>query len=153
MTGKGSEDVGAGIFFREVRPYVNHRTTAITAETAMHNERSAREVLDDHLELARQWEFETDLARNFSEDIVLLTGYGIFRGIAGVREKVRLLQEHLPGGRWTYRTIMAEGELGFLEWSAEADNGARVLDGADSYLIQQGRIRAMTIHYTVIPPG
>lgn len=115
--------------------------------------RSAREVLDDHLALADAWDFETDLARNFSEDIVLLTGYGIFRGIEGVRAKVRLLEEHLPGGRWTYRTVMAEGEMGFLEWAAEAENGARVEDGADSYLIRGGRIRAMTIHYTVLPPG
>jgi hypothetical protein len=116
-------------------------------------QRSTREVLDDHLKLAMEWEFETDLERNFSEDIVLLTGYGIFRGIEGVRQKVRLLNEHLPGGRWTYINIMAEGELGFLEWTAEADNGARVLDGADSYLIQGGKIRAMTIHYTVFAPG
>jgi hypothetical protein len=114
--------------------------------------RSAREVLDDHLRLAEAWDFETDLGRNFSEDIVLLTGYGIFRGIPGVREKVRLLAEHLPGGRWTYLNVMAEGEMGFLEWTAEAENGARVMDGADSYLIREGRIRAMTIHYTVIPP-
>lgn len=119
----------------------------------MNTERSAREVLEDHLRLADAWDFETDLARNFSEDIVLLTGYGVFRGVEGVREKARLLSEHLPGGRWTYRTILAEGQLGFLEWTAEAENGARVEDGADSYLIQGGRIRAMTIHYTVLPPG
>jgi hypothetical protein len=119
----------------------------------MSTQRSAREVLDDHLRLAAEWNFKTDLARNFSEDVVLLTGYGVFRGIEGVREKVRLLAEQLPGGRWTYRTVMAEGELGFLEWSAEADNGARVEDGADSYLIRDGRIHAMTIHYTVLPPN
>ncbi|HVL75612.1 MAG TPA: nuclear transport factor 2 family protein, partial [Noviherbaspirillum sp.] len=77
---------------------------------------------------------------------------GTFRGLEGVREKVRLLAEQLPRGRWTYRTVLADGEMGFLEWSAEAENGARVEDGADSYLIQNGRIRAMTIHYTVLPP-
>jgi hypothetical protein len=48
---------------------------------------------------------------------------------------------------------MAEGEMGFLEWTGEAGNGARVEDGADSYLIRDGRIRAMTIHYTVLPPS
>lgn len=116
------------------------------------SDRTAREVLDDHLRLAAEWDFETDLRRNFAEDIVLLTGYGVYRGLEGVREKVRLLDRQLPGGRWTYRTILAEGELGFLEWTAEADNGARVEDGADSYLIREGRIRAMTIHYTVLPP-
>lgn len=114
--------------------------------------RTAREVLDDHLSLAMSWEFEKDLERNFATDIVLLTGYGIYRGIEGVREKIQLLNEQLPRGRWTYTNIMAEGEMGFLEWTAVADNGARVEDGADSYLIRHGRIHAMTIHYTVISP-
>jgi hypothetical protein len=119
----------------------------------MNAHRSPREVLEYHLRLAAAGEIETDLARNFSEDVVLLTGCGVFRGIQGVRDKAQLLAKQLPGGRWTYRTILVEEELGFLEWSGEAESGARVEDGADSYLIRDGRIRAMTIHYTVQPPG
>lgn len=114
--------------------------------------RTSRQVLEDHLHRARTWEFEEDLKRNFTEDIVLMTSYGIFRGIEGLREKVQLLADQMPGGVWTYHNIMVEGELGFLEWSGVADNGARVEDGADSYLIQDDKIRAMTIHYTVLPP-
>ena len=114
--------------------------------------RSTREVLEDHLALAADHDLETDLSRNFADDVVLLTGYGVFRGIEGVNEKARLLEEQLPGGHWSYRTVMAEGEMGFLEWTAEADNGARVEDGADSFLIRDGRIRAITIHYTVRSP-
>lgn len=120
----------------------------------MPSPRTTRQVVDDHLALAAdpRWDLEEDLRRNFSEDVVLLTGYGLYRGYEGVREKARLLGEQLPGGRWTYVNVMADGELGFLEWTAEADNGARVRDGADSYLVQDGRIRAMTIHYTVEAP-
>lgn len=114
--------------------------------------RTAKEVLDDHLELARTWDFETDLERNFDDDIVLMTSYGIFRGIEGLRAKVQLLADQMPGGRWTYHTVMVQRKLGFLEWSGVADNGARVEDGADSYLIEDGRIKAMTIHYSVIEP-
>lgn len=114
--------------------------------------RSAREVLEDHLELARTWDFETDLERNFTEEIVLMTSYGIYRGIDGLKAKVDLLAEQMPGGVWTYHNIMVEGKLGFLEWSGVAENGARVEDGADSYLIEDGKIRAMTIHYQVLPP-
>ncbi len=124
-------------------------------------QRSTREVLDDHLRLAQASgssssdasNLELDIQRNFSPDIVLLTGYGLFRGLEGLRAKAKLLSEQLPGGRWTYRTVMAEGELGFLEWSGVGENGARVEDGADSYLVRGGRIIAMTIHYTVIPPN
>lgn len=118
----------------------------------MTNPRSTREVLDDHLALAAKHDLETDLTRNFAPDVVLLTGYGTFRGLDGVREKAALLAEQLPGGRWSYDTVMAEGEMGFLEWSGEGENGARIEDGADSFLIRDGRIRAMTIHYTVVPP-
>lgn len=117
-------------------------------------QRTTREVVEDHLNLAASetWELETDIRRNFAPDIYLLTGYGIYHGYHGIREKARLLAEQLPGGRWTYVNVMAEGELGFLEWTAEAENGARVEDGADSYLVRDGRIQAMTIHYTVLPP-
>ncbi len=115
-------------------------------------DRTAREVLDDHLRLAETWAFEIDLQRNFAEDIVLMTTYGTFRGHEGVRQKVALLAEHLPGGRWTYERIECENGLGFLEWTAEAEDGARVEDGADSYRIEDGKIRAMTIHYTVRGP-
>ena len=113
--------------------------------------RPAREVLDDHLRLAKRWDFETDLQRNFADDIVILSGYGIYRGTGQLRQKAALLAEQMPGGRWTYHTVMVQGRMGFLEWSGTADNGARVEDGADSYLIEEGKIRAMTIHYTVLP--
>jgi hypothetical protein len=36
----------------------------------------------------------------------------------------------------------------FLEWAYEDEN-VRVRDGADSYLIGNGKIVAQTIHYTV----
>ena len=54
------------------------------------------------------------------------------------------------------------GPCGSLGWEGKAlvglsvgrnENGARVEDGADSYLIRDSKIRVMTIHYTVIEPG
>jgi hypothetical protein len=38
--------------------------------------------------------------------------------------------------------------MAFLEWAYE-DDKVRVRDGADSYLIENGKIVAQTIHYTV----
>ncbi len=43
--------------------------------------RSTREVLDDHLALARQADLETDIKRNFADDCVLLTSFGAFYGV------------------------------------------------------------------------
>jgi len=110
--------------------------------------RSAREVLDDHLRLADEGAVEEDLARNVAADCVLLTGRGVFTGHDGIRELARRLYEEIPSGRWTYLSTQVEGRMAFLEWVVDA-GPYRIPDGADSYLIEDGLIRAQTIHYTV----
>ena len=110
--------------------------------------RSAEEVLQDHLRESRSGSVEEDLKRNYAEDVVLLTGRGLYRGHDGVRELNRMLAEELPNARFEYQTQLVHGEMGFLEWAAEAD-GARVEDGADSYFIRSGRVVVQTVHYKV----
>lgn len=110
--------------------------------------RTAVEVLDDHLRESQVGSIEDDLARNYAPDLVVLSGRGIHRGHDGLRQLAELLRQELPNATFEYGTRLVEGEMGFLEWTARAD-GARVEDGADSYLIRHGRIVAQTIHYTV----
>jgi SnoaL-like domain len=92
---------------------------------------------------------EEDLRRDTSEDIVILINRGTFRGHERVRQLAQMLREELPEHRsfeYTYRAV--EGRMAFLEWAYEDEN-VRVRDGADSYLIENGKIVAQTIHYTV----
>lgn len=119
--------------------------------------RSSREVLDDHLRIATRWgsdsdvrrSLEEDLRRNFSADCVVLINRGTFRGHHGIRQLARMLAEELPEHRaFEYGYRAAEGRMAFLEWTYE-DARATVSDGVDSYLIENGRIVAQTIHYTV----
>ena len=110
--------------------------------------RSAQEVLDDHLAESQTGTIEADLAPNYAHDLVVLTGRGVYRGHDGLRQLAQLLREELGEATFDYRTRLVEGELGFLEWSAHGTR-AQVDDGADSYLIREGRIVAQTIHYTV----
>ncbi len=58
--------------------------------------------------------------------------------------------QELPQATFQYRTRLVDGEMAFLEWTAQAE-GTEVKDGADSFLIRDGRILAQTIHYTVCP--
>jgi hypothetical protein len=122
------------------------------------SKRSAREVLDDHLGIANRWgpnqDLEEivaeDLRRNVSEDIVILMNRGTFHGYDGVMELAEMLGEELPERRaFEYTYVAAEGKMAFLEWSYEDDH-VTVSDGADSYLIEDGKIVAQTIHYTVV---
>ncbi|WP_350277406.1 nuclear transport factor 2 family protein [Kribbella sp. HUAS MG21] len=122
------------------------------------NGRSAREVLDDHLNIANDWvggTFEEilaeDLRRNVAEDIVILINRGTFRGHEGVRELAFMLADELPEhAAFEYTYVAAEGNIGFLEWTYQ-DSKVQVRDGADSYVIEGGKIVAQTIHYTVEP--
>jgi hypothetical protein len=111
-------------------------------------DRSPAEVLDDHLRERKEGSVEQDLSRNYADDLVVLTGDGVFRGHDGLRQLAERLRQELPDAIFEYRTRLVEGEVGFLEWSARSAS-ACVVDGADSYVIRGGRIVAQTIHYTV----
>jgi len=118
--------------------------------------RSAREVLEDHLNLANDWVdtpldqiLDEDLRRNVSEDIAVLINRGTFQGYDGVRQLAQMLSEELPEhGAFEYTYVAAEGKMALLECTYE-DSTVRVRDGVDSYLIEDGKIVAQTIHYTL----
>lgn len=114
----------------------------------MTSTRSAREVFEDHLRLAGSGDVEGDIAANYSDDVVLLTGIGELRGHDGVRKSRSVLGEDLPGGRFEYLTTLVSGDYAFLEWRGDADR-VQVEDGADSFVIRDGRIVMQSIHYTL----
>jgi hypothetical protein len=87
--------------------------------------RTAQEVLDDHLNLAENWGGKVGFERGLEEDLR-----------RNSTEDIVII----------YRAV--EGRMAFLEWAYEDDN-VRVRDGADSYLIENGKIVAQTIYYTV----
>jgi predicted RNA-binding protein with PIN domain len=112
--------------------------------------RGAREVVEDHLELAKAGEVERDLERNYDPDVRIFIADGVHRGHDGARELAERLERELPSERFTYTTVLVEGDVGFLEWTGESES-AEVRDGADSFVVRDGRIVAQTIHYTVVP--
>jgi pimeloyl-ACP methyl ester carboxylesterase len=112
--------------------------------------RSAQEVFEDHLRQGESGSIEADLKRNYAEDVLLLCTRGVFRGHDGLRQMQKLLSEEAPGARFSYRTKLLEGEVGFLEWTGESDDVV-IRDGADSYVIRDGKIVAQTVHYSVEP--
>ena len=80
---------------------------------------------------------------------MILINRGTFHGHEGVRQLAHMLGGDMPEHRsfqYIYRAV--EGRMAFLEWAYE-DDKVRVKDGADSYLIENGKIVAQTIHYTV----
>lgn len=60
-----------------------------------------------------------------------------------------MLSEELPEHEaFEYTYVSAEGKVGLLEWTYQ-DSTMQVRDGVDSYVIEEGKIVAQTIHYTL----
>jgi len=74
--------------------------------------RSAVEVLDDHLRESQTGPIENDLSRKYALDLLVLTGRDIYRGHDGLRQLARMLREELPNAKLQYLTRLAEDELG-----------------------------------------
>lgn len=111
--------------------------------------RSTQEVFDDHLNLRMRGETEQDIARNYADDVVVLSGSGITYGLEGIRTTATILEKYMPGGSWEYPVRLVEGDYAFLQWTGRTAEGRVVCDGADSFLIRDGRIVFQSIYFTV----
>jgi hypothetical protein len=112
------------------------------------SQRSAADVLQDHLRLREAAELEEDLRRNYATDVVLLSARGVLRGHEGVRTSAAFLYEAGAGHEYRYHLTIVGDRMAMLEWSASGHD-MRIVDGVDSYLIEGGTIKAQTIHYRV----
>lgn len=111
--------------------------------------RSVTEVIYDHLSKRLTGDLEGDIETNFAEDVLLLSGFGTFRGHGGIVQSSALLEEAMAGGAFTYSRAVIEGEYGFLEWTG--DNSSTVVtNGADSFHVVDGKIVFQSVHYTVL---
>lgn len=112
--------------------------------------RSPHEVFEDHLQLrlGTHDRLEEDLARNFAEDITVITNYGIFHGKDGVRRCAAILKEQLPCAEYQYLQTTVEGNCAYLVWSGRCDS-FYVEGGTDTFVIEDGLIKYQTIYYVV----
>lgn len=112
----------------------------------MANQRTTSEVFEDHLRLRQSGDLEEDLRRNFAEDVVLLAGNSNGRGHAAIRASFRRLREQMPGGRFQYLARQVCGPYALLVWRGRSSR-FDVFEGADTFVIESGKIRLHTIHY------
>lgn len=87
-----------------------------------------------------------DLDRNYAEDVILLCELGALHGREAVRRSARKLALQLPEAEFEFSAREVCGEHAFLVWRARSER-FEVRDGADSFVIRDGRIVAQTIFY------
>jgi hypothetical protein len=109
--------------------------------------RSGAAVLDDHLRCRDDNDIEADLRRNYAPEVVLMTSAGSFAGHDGVRALHERLRRTVPH-EYEIVTKLARERFAYISWRAR-EPGKSVEDGADSFVIEGGRIVFQSIHYSV----
>jgi hypothetical protein len=112
--------------------------------------RTTEEVFLDHLELRKAGRLEEDIARNYAEDVIIVSNFGTFFGHAGVRQSGALLRMLLPTYHYKFDSLLIHKNVAFEEWEAQA-NHVSVQDGIDAFVIKHGKIRVQTIYYLEEP--
>lgn len=110
--------------------------------------RSTKEVFESHLMFTLDWDIDTDIETNYSSDCFLLTSYGAFLGRMGIKKAYSFLESQIPDADFLYCSKSFHNNVAFLEWQAESDD-TYVDNGANTYVVDNGKIVAQTIHYTV----
>lgn len=111
--------------------------------------RSTTEVLHDHLVKRLEGRVDDDVETNYSDEVVVLGGSGDYRGRSGVRASAAELARLLPDVSFEYEQTVLAARYAYLEWAAwRADRLAAL--GADSFVIEQGRIVMQTVHFRVL---
>jgi len=119
-----------------------------SGQDAVLAERGTQAVLDDHLRLRMAHDVESDIARNYAPEVVMLTSVGKREGHEAVRDYAKILKEHVPPD---YEVVVkhVSGRFAFIEWRAR-EPGRSVEDGADSFVVENGKIVFQSIHYTLM---
>jgi ketosteroid isomerase-like protein len=110
--------------------------------------RTPQEVFQHHAEVLIGGDLE-GIVSDYSDDAVMITPAGVKRGKEGVRETFVKLLADVPEADWDVPTQIFEGDLLFIEWSADSAR-TRVEDGIDTFVFRDGLIRAQTIRYTAV---
>lgn len=109
--------------------------------------RTPEEVFQHHAQALGAGDLD-EIVADYSDDAVFITPGGVRRGKDGVREGFIQLLADVPNAAWQVPTQIYEGDVLFIEWSAEAEK-TRVEDGIDTFIFRDGQIRAQTVRYSL----
>lgn len=113
--------------------------------------RTPQEVLAHHGQALGAADLD-EIVADFADDAVVITPAGAKRGKEGVRQAFTELLGDLPDAAWSVKGQINADDVVLLRWTADAA-GSRADDGVDTFVFQDGMIRAQTVSYTVQRKG
>ncbi|HEX6856943.1 MAG TPA: nuclear transport factor 2 family protein [Streptosporangiaceae bacterium] len=109
--------------------------------------RTPQEVFQHHAEALGAGDLD-EIVADYADDAVFISPAGTLRGKDGIREAFTRLLADVPNAAWALPTQIYEGDVLFLEWSAESA-ATKVEDGIDTFVFADGLIRTQTVRYTL----
>ena len=113
--------------------------------------RTPQEVFQHHVETLGGGDLD-GIVEDYSDDAVFITPARVYRGKDGIREAFAKLLADVPDAAWTLPTVVYEGDVLFLEWTATSA-ATKVEDGIDTFVFRDGQIVVQTVRYTVQRAG
>jgi ketosteroid isomerase-like protein len=108
--------------------------------------RTPQEIFQHHGEALAAGDLDEILA-DYTEDSVLIAPSGVSRGPHQIRQVYVEFFAELPDAELDVPRLIFEGDVLYLEWTAEASTG-RVTDGTDTFVFSDDAIRVHTLRYT-----
>jgi ketosteroid isomerase-like protein len=109
--------------------------------------RTPQEVFGHHVEALGAGDLD-EIVADYAEDAVFISPPGVLYGKEGIRTAFTKLLSDVPNAKWTLPTQIYEGDVLFLEWTADA--GASFADdGIDTFVFRDGLIQVQTVRYTL----
>jgi ketosteroid isomerase-like protein len=109
--------------------------------------RTPEEVFQHHAQALGAGDLD-EIVADYSDDAVFISPSGVLRGQQGIRTAFTRLLADVPNAAWDLKTQIYEGDVLFLEWTADAA-ATRVEDGIDTFVFRDGLIRVQTVRYTL----
>lgn len=112
--------------------------------------RTTQEVWDHHLEAFGKRDLAA-IAADFSSDAVYINSAGVVA--RGPDQIIKIYKDYFdsqePGTSGNITTLIIEGDIVFLEWVSNS-RSISIPDGVDTFVIQNGMIKAQTAKFTVV---
>lgn len=112
--------------------------------------RTIKEVWEHHLDAFGKKDL-AEIAADFSSDAVYINSAGVVA--RGPDEIIKIYKDYFesqePGTSGNITTLIIEGDIVFLEWVSNS-RSISISDGVDTFVIQDGMIKAQTAKFTVI---
>jgi ketosteroid isomerase-like protein len=109
--------------------------------------RTPEEIFQHHAEALGAGDLE-EIVADYADDAIFITPSGVLRGKGGIRAAFTQLLADVPNAAWQLPTQIYEGDVLFLEWTADAAK-TRVEDGIDTFIFRDGQIQLQTVRYSL----